>query len=329
MGEVTPRRAAAKDQVAHAVEAVKGSRNRAAELLDRYRDRPLVDLGIRFYDRDRQAAGSLVGSAVAFRLFLFFVPLLLFVVGLAGFLEPVLGDTDVAGAGVGSTLAGQVEAALDQANRARWIALGLGLFGMASAGRALSKTMVAASCLAWQLTVRPSASLRLTGAIVGLVSGVATIAVLVNRLRVQTGVAVAGAAFGAALLAFVAAWLVVLVVLPRRSPDPGSLLPGAVLLAVTQTAMQAASQLYLPGRISRASELYGAIGTTVVVLGWFFILGRAVLLAMVLNAVLYERFGSVTSVIFALPGVRAVARRSAWVRRVFDLPEPADPPPAP
>jgi uncharacterized BrkB/YihY/UPF0761 family membrane protein len=83
--------------------------------------------------------------------------------------------------------------------------------------------------------------------------------------------------------------------------------------------MQAVSQLYLPGKFSRASELYGAIGTTIVTLGWFFILGRAMVLAMSVNAVIYERFGSISHVVFALPVVRALPRRSARIRRFFEL----------
>lgn len=43
-----------------------------------------MDLALRWYERDREAAGTVVGSALAFRLFLFFIPLLLFVVGLTG-----------------------------------------------------------------------------------------------------------------------------------------------------------------------------------------------------------------------------------------------------
>jgi hypothetical protein len=40
------------------------------ELLERYHDRPLLDVALRIYQRDRESAGSVVGSAVAFRLFL-------------------------------------------------------------------------------------------------------------------------------------------------------------------------------------------------------------------------------------------------------------------
>ena len=75
----------------------------------------------------------------------------------------------------------------------------------------------------------------------------------------------------------------------------------------------------LPDKFGRASQLYGAIGTTVVTLGWFFFLGRAMVLGMSLNAVIYERLGSISQLVFALPVVRVLPRKSAWIRTFFDL----------
>ena len=46
----------------------------------------IVDVGARVYERDKEAAGTLLGSALAVRLFLFFMPFVLLVVGLAGVL---------------------------------------------------------------------------------------------------------------------------------------------------------------------------------------------------------------------------------------------------
>jgi hypothetical protein len=37
------------------------------------------------------------------------------------------------------------------------------------------------------------------------------------------------------------------------------------------------------------------------------------------DAVIRERFGTISRLVFSLPGLRLVARRSAWVRRVFGL----------
>jgi hypothetical protein len=81
--------------------------------------------------------------------------------------------------------------------------------------------------------------------------------------------------------------------------------------------------------LARASALYGAIGITVVTLGWFFILGRAMVLAITVNAVIYERFGTISQAVFALPVLRALPqshRGSAasststpiWVTRTTD-----------
>ena len=77
--------------------------------------------------------------------------------------------------------------------------------------------------------------------------------------------------------------------------------------------MQAVSQIYLPGKFSHASELYGAIGITIVTLGWFFILGRVMMLSLSVDAVIYERFGSITQFVFSLPILRIIPLQVAAV----------------
>jgi membrane protein len=286
----------------------------------KHRHRPLVDVGVRIYHRDRESAGTVVGSAIAFRLFLFFVPLLLFIVGLAGFVATwVDAETVNDGAGLTGSLAVQINSALSQPSSTRWVAVLLGLVGMASTGRSLTKVLVATSCLAWRLPMASKASMRVVGAIVGVIAGIGLVATIVNRIRQELGLGVATVSFVGVLVVYALAWVVLSMMLPRASTDPGALLPGAALFGVTLAAMQAVSQLYLPNKLSRASELYGAIGTTIVTLGWFFILGRAIVLAMVLDAVIHERFGSISQVVFSLPLMRILPRKSAWVRRFFDL----------
>ncbi len=90
------------------------------------------------------------------------------------------------------------------------------------------------------------------------------------------------------------------------------MLPGVTLFSVTLAGMEAVTQLYLPGRFDHASALYGSVGVTVVTLGWFFILGRVLVFSMTVNAVIYERIGSVSRFIFGLPLLRAVPQR--WPR---------------
>jgi uncharacterized BrkB/YihY/UPF0761 family membrane protein len=293
---------------------------RIAAWSEEHEDVPAFDLLVRIYRRDQEAAGAVVGSAIAFRLFLFFVPLLLLLVGAAGFLSGFVSTSEVTeGAGVSGNMAAQVRTALTQPDTTQWVAVLFGLFGVVTAGRSLSKALVATSSQAWRLPITNRASVRVVGSIAGLVLVMGLITVLVNRLRADLGLAVAGFSFIGGLAAYFVAWMVISLLLPRPTSDPGALLPGSALVALVITGMHAVSELYLPDQIGRASELYGAIGTTIVSLGWFFILGRAIVLAMVINSVLYERLGSLSTVVFSAPIIRILPKRFPRLRRFFGL----------
>jgi uncharacterized BrkB/YihY/UPF0761 family membrane protein len=299
---------------------LSSERLRLSRILAKHQHRPLVDVALRIYRRDRESAGSVAGSAVAFRLFLFFVPFMLLLVGLLGFIATWVDAEDVhEQTGITGTLAVQIDSALTQPNSSRWLAIVFGLFGVAWAGRSLSKVLGTVSCLTWRLPVEVKASVRIVGGVVGLVTGIALITVIVSRIRADFGLIVAGFSFVAAAIVFGLAWLAVSVLLPRATNDPGALLPGAVIVGSTIAGMPSVSQLYLPSHLARASALYGAIGITAVTLGWFFILGRAMVLAMTLNAVIYERFGTISQAVFALPVLRVLPRKSQWIQRFFDL----------
>lgn len=315
--------------VAGARERVRAEQTRFAALLDKHENRPLVDIALRTYRRDREIAGTVVGSALAFRLFLFFVPLLVFVVGVAGFLASWVDAEDVAdNVGVTGGLSEQIRTAFDQPGSTRWAAVLLGLAGIVSTGRTLSKVLVASSTLAWRLPTRTKASLKVAGGLVGLMSAIGLMAALMSRVRAEFGLGVTGVSFLGVFAAYVLGWLAISMLLPRAASDPGVLVPGAALVGTTLTGMQVVSQVYLPSRIGRASDLYGAVGATIVTLGWFFIAGRAMVVSMCLDAVVHERFGTISRLLFSLPVLRVLARRSARVRRLFGLDEPSAPDPS-
>jgi len=294
--------------------------SRINELIDKHHNRPLIDVGLRIYERDREAAGTIVGSALAFRLFLFFVPLTLFVVGALGFLARWVEADDINdAAGLSGTIAVQIDTALSQPDSTRWIATLVGLFGTVWAGRSLSKVMTSASCLSWRLPVTTKASVRVIGAVVGLVAAIVIVATVVNHFHRDYGLAIAGVSMLVAVAVYGIAWMAMSMLLPRATRDPGALLPGAVLVGAVLAGMQAVAQLYLPDRLERASALYGALATTLVTLGTFFLVGRAMVFGMSLDAVIYERFGSISQFVFGLPIVRILPRKSTWIRNFFDL----------
>jgi len=206
----------------------------ASTFLEEHKDRFVIDVGERLYRRDKESAGTIVGSAIAFRLFLFFVPLMLFVVGLAGFLARWITTQDVADAtSVSGGLAKQINTALSQSSRARWVSVFLGLIGVAITGRSLSKVLVTTSCLTWRLPITNKASIKVIGGIVGVVAGIGVISMVVNRIRDQLGLGVAGISFLGAMVFYAIAWVAVSLMLPSATSDPGAQLPGAAIVAIT------------------------------------------------------------------------------------------------
>jgi membrane protein len=276
---------------------------------------------MRLHERDTEAAGTVAGSAVAFRLFLFFVPMMLVVVALAGFAASwVSADSVSRQSGVSGMLAGQIKAAFTQPTTTRWTALLTGLFGMFSAGRSLSKTLVLASELSWRTPHRQKAAMRVTGMLVGMLVGLMLLAAIVNRIRQRAGIAVAGVSLIGVAIVCMVGWMALLMALPRATRDPGALLPGAALLGSLLAAMQAITQFYVPSKVSHASAIYGTLGVTVVTLGWFFIVGRMIVLSMTINAVIYERLGSISTFVFGLPVLRVLPTHSERFARFLGLP---------
>lgn len=289
--------------------------------LDRYRQRSqVVDVGLRLYERDREAAGTLLGSALALRLFLFFVPLTLAVVGIAG----VVGaTTSVDGLpddiGLSTSLSEEMNKAFDQGDRAPWVAIVVGFVFMATTGRSLTRALVISSALSWQLGGQQRTPVRVIGVVVGLIVGSTLIWAAWNRVISDAGPAVSSISLGGVAAVYMVLWSLLFLALPRATTDPGAALPGATVVAAVLTGLQAFTYLYADVAIEDKSRLYGAIGLTVAFLGWFFILGRTISFAFALNAVLFERIGSVSRLVFSLPILRILPRRSARFAHFFDL----------
>jgi hypothetical protein len=197
--------------------------------------------------------------------------------------------------------------------------MGAGLVGIATTGRSLTRALVLSSALSWELGGRHKIPIRAMGVVVGIVVGIALMATIMNRIRGATGVAVSTVSFVAVAAVYVVLWSLLYLSLPRATRDPGAAIPGAAVVAVVLAGLQAVSQLYLPRQVESASSLYGSIGVAIASLGWFFFIGRAMAFSFAVNAVVYERVGSVSRFVFGVPGLRAIPARSPALARYFDL----------
>ena len=271
------------------------ARTHAVDVTDRViaarPDTPLIDTGFEIHEKDSRIAGGMLAGAIAFRLFLLLVPLLLILVAGLGFLHLSEAEQSTTSQlDLSDALVGTMQTVGENAARGRWITLWVGLVASALAVRALIKSLRIVHNLAWG-TSRKAAANQPLAILAGM--GVTALAVgysvAAQWLRARTPGAglLASAAIGCGAVGL---WLLIEHLLPRaEGASLWDLLPGAVLVGVGLQALHAVTIYYFAGRLSRMSETYGPLGVAIVALLWLYLLGRLMVSAAVLNASLWER----------------------------------------
>jgi uncharacterized BrkB/YihY/UPF0761 family membrane protein len=313
--------------IARQKERGEAATTRARDWFDVHREDTSVDLAVLLYERDRETFASVLGSAIAMRLFLFFVPVIVFCVGVVNLIagSDRLGHL-IHSANVTGSVAKQIESSLKSTGgKGSWALVFTGIFASIWAGRHLTRVLAACSAGAWRMGgMGAKATLRMAGMVTSLLFVAIVVSSLINRFREDSGIAAATGSLILAGVVYALAWFVVTMTLPRSTTDPGALLPGAALFGVTMALLQWFMQFYLPNKISRSSTTMGSIGFAVAVLGYLFFIGRIMAASLILDAVMFEKFGSLSEVVFALPVLRALPRRYPKLRHFFDLSDPID-----
>lgn len=270
---------------------------RADQLAARYRDlagrRTVFQLPLTFLEWYVGRQGMLMASALAFRLFLWLMPLsLLF----AGILAGIAGtDSDAAkslakSASISGTAADQVVTALRDGQKSWWIAVLVGGAGALWGAKSLLRSLWLVHAHTWQLTRSkpPIRSVVTTVFVfVGAWAGLLAAAAVIPRLDhlVPGGLVLA---FVAEIAGSTAIWLAVTLRLPHLRATWTDLLPGAVLFGLALTILHAASRIYIPPRLKHSSEMYGALGVAGVILAWLLLMGQIIVAAALVNAAWYE-----------------------------------------
>jgi uncharacterized BrkB/YihY/UPF0761 family membrane protein len=266
-------------------------RRRDAVLATRPNNRPLNVL-LTSWEHDFRVGGGLLAGALAFRLFLWLLPAVLVGVSIAGF-RPNLAGADAKSAGLGSVAASTISTAAEQANRSRWVTLGLGLFFLILASLALAKAVVIATALTWR---EPAPKLRrpLRAALITTAAIVVLLACLTASSWLRKHAPGAGVIVTTVLVLIWAAgwWCVSTWLLPHRTGIPWwGLLPGAVLFGVCAQIMHLVTVFYLVPRISTSSSLYGSLGGAATLLLAVYIASRMMLASATLNVATLAIYG--------------------------------------
>lgn len=272
-------------------------RARADQLASRYeelaRTRPLLGLPIVFFARYVERQGALLASALAFRLFLWLMPLSLLA---AGILAALTGDhassieSASRGAGVTGAASQEIVEALQGGRRSWWVAVVVGATLVAWTSRTLVRNLAIVNAHAWQApipkqrpkTVALSAAVFVCGWIVLL----AIAATITSLDRSMSGGIILSVAVETLVVA--GAWLAIASRLPDKRTTWTDLIPGCLLVGVGATILHAASQIYLPHKLSSASQLYGTLGLAATILAWLLIVAQLVVSAALVNAMWAE-----------------------------------------
>ncbi|HZM20038.1 MAG TPA: YhjD/YihY/BrkB family envelope integrity protein [Gaiellaceae bacterium] len=265
---------------------------RVATARERVEAMPGAPLVREVIETERDLGGGLIAGGVAFRIFLWLVPLGLVVAALLSFwvehdedgLEDVSRDF-----GIGATAAESAARALQSNDRNAGLVLVVGVVTLAWFSLGAVRALVLAHALAWQLKPpqirRP---FRVIAVFNGLFVGYTALSLGLTWLRELLGtVSILGVALTLAAstgVALTAMWL-----LPRRATNVRDLLPGALLVAVGAQLIQIAVVFYFAPRLGRSEETYGALGTAATLLVWLYVLSRLFTGAAFLNSTLWLR----------------------------------------
>ena len=252
-----------------------------------------VDAAFRSLQRDTETGGGVLAAAVAFRVFLFMIPMvfeIVLVFGVADTVSHTPAGTMARRAGIAGIVAKAVEGANGLSGGQRVIAGLVAFVALVITARTLLQALRIVHGLVWRVPYPrrkpgPKAVLLFVGAVVLALS----LEVGGLWLRRQTPIG------GLVVLGLIAAvygalWIVLASFLPRPKGLPWTaLLPGGFVVGVGLLMLKLFTVLYVANAISRKSETYGAIGAALTILLWAYFFGRVLTAGAVVSATWWYR----------------------------------------
>ena len=252
--------------------------------------RPAVDVTFAAIERDVAIGGAILAGALAYRLFLYVLPLGFFLVSGLGLLADLLGvEPESIGSNIGlASIVTEQVADAAKSPSSWWVALTsfvILLFVTHILFRAVSVAYALASS-------RSAAAVRVSlhGFLIffGALSAQLALVAVVGAVRERSAAAGVVALF-VQFAAVCGLWVIVSRELPLPSTRVRDVLPGAALYAVGIMVLQVFNAFVLDRILEQKSSTYGTLGTAAALLLSLYIAGRAIVAAAVLNATLFER----------------------------------------
>jgi uncharacterized BrkB/YihY/UPF0761 family membrane protein len=251
-----------------------------------------VDAVYEMVDRDGELGGGIIAGALAYRLFLWLLPLALVAVAGLGFGADATSESPTKFAGsVG--LAGLVSQSVSNASNgaARWYALVVGIPILVYLTRSVLRALIGAHRILWG-DVRagaPKPTVKATLKLLVVMLGFFGAQLVAGWLRAHSVGLVGVVATLLAMLPYAGLWLLASIGLPHRGASWLTLVPGALLFGVCVEVLNIVA-VYVFGPYAVAKQgTYGALGAAAALLLGLYFLSRIVVISAVLNATLWVR----------------------------------------
>jgi uncharacterized BrkB/YihY/UPF0761 family membrane protein len=274
------------------VAVLEGRAQAVAERAQRERGRHRsVDALFEMVDRDSEVGGGIIAGALAFRLFIWLLPLALVAVAGLGIAARESAESPQAAARA-LGLTGLVTHSVATAAKGgqRWYALAIGIPILIFATRSVLRVLIGTHRLVWgDLRVEtPKPKLGATLRLLVLILGYYCLAGFATWLRASSG------GLGliltlAVTIGYAGFWLLVSLRLPHHHARWTALIPGALLFGIGAEVLQLVA-LYLVAPYSLEKEgTYGALGLAAGLMLGLFFASRLIVSAAIVNATLWER----------------------------------------
>jgi uncharacterized BrkB/YihY/UPF0761 family membrane protein len=250
-----------------------------------------VDAVFEMVERDGEVAGGIIAAALAYRLFIWTLPLALVAVAGLGFAARASHESPEEAAeavGLEGLITSSIANAANSPNR--WYALLIGIPILVWATRSLLRVLIGAHRLVWtdDRARGPRPKLVPTLRLLGLLLCFTIISTAASAVRAwSTGPGVLATAL--ALVPYAALWILIAKQLPHRDAPWTALLAGAALFAVGLEALHAVLVYFIAPWALAKQGTYGALGVAAALLVGLYLISRLVVASAVVNATLWER----------------------------------------
>jgi len=250
-----------------------------------------VDAVFEMADRDSEVGGGIIAGALAYRLFIWLLPLALVAVAGLGIAADSPSESPEAAAkslGVQGMVSSSISSAADSPKR--WYALLIGIPILIWTTRSVLRVLIGAHRLVWidERSMAPKPKLVPTLRLLALLLGFGVVSTFASAVRAWSP----GPGFVvtlAALAFYSALWLLITIRLPHRGTSWTALIPGAIFFGVGIEVLQVVVAYFITPYALAKQGTYGALGVAAALLVGLFLVSRLVVGAAVVNATLAER----------------------------------------